>query len=251
MELFLSWSKSESKELAQIFRGWIPLVLQSCHPFMSQQDIELGKDWNTEINNHLKSSAVGILFVTPENINSPWLNFEAGALSKSLENNQKIIPILFAEETREIVLSESPLKQFQSVITPDEEGIKKLIKTLNGCLESSMEESMLNKVFDMWWPELKAMLKEVGDKAQKDVTNIQESNNDEILLSLVEKVNQLTNQDRRSGRIPRQAIADLSDAQNLLLSANFVDELSEDSLDEYKKIVRTFNRPVEYLKSRM
>ena len=40
----LSWSGSESKQLAGIFKEWLPNVLQYIEPYMSAKDISLGKD---------------------------------------------------------------------------------------------------------------------------------------------------------------------------------------------------------------
>lgn len=160
MEIFLSWSEAYSHSLANAFRNWIPYTLQNIEPFMSEADIRLGSLWNESINNHLKSSPIGILFVTPENINSPWLNFEAGALSNSLDADTKVIPITFAANDSEVLLSTTPLKQFQSIITPDENGFKQLVTFLNSELDPSMALSsdVLDKTFDRWWPDLKTEL---------------------------------------------------------------------------------------------
>jgi hypothetical protein len=51
---------------------------------MSKEDIEAGQRWSVEIESHLDASAIGIICVTPENQSEPWLNFEAGAISKKV-----------------------------------------------------------------------------------------------------------------------------------------------------------------------
>ncbi|WP_063608410.1 TIR domain-containing protein [Shouchella clausii] len=86
MKVFLSWSGSESEQLAKIFKDWLPNVLQYVEPYMSSQDINLGERWNNNISASLEDSTFGLIFVTPNNINAPWLNYEAGALSKTFDS---------------------------------------------------------------------------------------------------------------------------------------------------------------------
>ena len=66
MNLFLSWSGSISKDLAEILRDWIPSVIQEVEPFMSSEDIEKGVRWNMDIAKQLEESTIGIICITPE-----------------------------------------------------------------------------------------------------------------------------------------------------------------------------------------
>ena len=79
-------------------------------PYVSSEDIDKGARWSTDIANELSDSTFGILCVTRENINEPWLTFEAGALSKSMENAY-VSPFLFDIKQSEI---DGPILQFQS-----------------------------------------------------------------------------------------------------------------------------------------
>ena len=81
MKVFISWSGDQSKKIAQLFRDWLPTVIQAIEPFVSSEDIEKGARWNTDIAQELKESSFGLICVTKDNLNSQWLNFEAGALS--------------------------------------------------------------------------------------------------------------------------------------------------------------------------
>uniref|UniRef100_UPI0024816846 toll/interleukin-1 receptor domain-containing protein n=1 Tax=Liquorilactobacillus sicerae TaxID=1416943 RepID=UPI0024816846 len=90
--------------------------LQYTEPFMSSDDIARGDDWNNKINGELNNSRIGILFITPENINSNWLNFEAGALfswKNKDEQQGMVMPVMINSLDITSVLSKSPLKQFQ------------------------------------------------------------------------------------------------------------------------------------------
>ena len=82
MKVFISWSGNISLKVALIFRDWLPSVIQSIEPYVSSEDIDKGARWSTDIAKELENSTFGILCVTKENLEAPWLSFEAGALSK-------------------------------------------------------------------------------------------------------------------------------------------------------------------------
>lgn len=194
MEIFLSWSKDWSQELTKAFRDWIPYVLQDVSPFMSAADIALGTNWNEKINSQLEKSTIGILFVTPENIDSSWLNFEAGALSKSLEKGSKIIPILFGDKDINIKLSGSPLKQFQSVIHPDKKGFENLIGTLNDSSENPLDQEKISKTFEKWWPDFETNLNSINKKYDtvksdtQEVTGNSLQNSEALIYNISDKL---------------------------------------------------------------
>ena len=87
MKVFLGWSGSASHKVALAFHGWLLNVIQAIKPYISSEDIAEGARWSTEIAKELESSNFGIIFVTKENVHSPWINFEAGALSREIEKS--------------------------------------------------------------------------------------------------------------------------------------------------------------------
>ena len=162
MKVFLSWSGHKSHKIAIVFRDWFPSVIQSIVPYVSSEDIDKGARWSTDIAKELEDSTFGILCVTKENINAPWLTFEAGALSKTIEKSF-VCPFLFDIKRSEV---DGPILQFQSTIF-DREDIKKLVKTLNtACGEDALTEQRLEKAFDVWYPTLEEELNKV--KGVKD-----------------------------------------------------------------------------------
>jgi hypothetical protein len=60
---------------------------------MSDEDIETGARWAEAIGSNLSDSNYGIVVVTKDNQQKPWLLFEAGALSKAIKE-ARVVPLL-------------------------------------------------------------------------------------------------------------------------------------------------------------
>ena len=93
---------------------------------MSQVDIAAGDRWAQVVAKELESSNFGVMCVTPENLGSPWVLFEAGALAKSMLG-AKVIPLLFNLEISDIG---GPLAQFQAKKF-DKAGVAEVIASIN------------------------------------------------------------------------------------------------------------------------
>jgi hypothetical protein len=162
MKIFLSWSGDLSHKIACELREWLPSVLQYAKPYVSSQDIDKGARWSTDIAKELHESSYGILCITKENIEAPWINFEAGALSKTLEKSF-VSPFLFDIKRSEV---QGPLLQFQSTIC-DKEDVHKLVTTINGHATDSEKLSATGvaKSFEVWWPQLEKALSKLQEEA--------------------------------------------------------------------------------------
>lgn len=188
MKVFISWSGDLSKKIAIALKEWIPNVLQSTEPYVSSEDIDKGSRWSTDIAKELADSTYGILCVTKDNFREPWLNFEAGALSKKIDSS-KVCPLLYNVKRSEI---DGPLLQFQVTVYKKDDVFKLMNSLNNSCTEQQLPEDRLNKTFELWWPKLEEALKiENSEIVSQKVNN--ESNtithNDAILeeiLSLVQ-----------------------------------------------------------------
>ncbi|MFM4826935.1 hypothetical protein ACEUDJ_18950 [Aeromonas bivalvium] len=88
MKTFFSWSGNKSHQVAMAFSNWLPCVLQAVEPWVSSEDIDRGAIWLNEIFVQLKDTNFGVVFVTKENQEKPWLLFESGALSKGLTESR-------------------------------------------------------------------------------------------------------------------------------------------------------------------
>lgn len=155
MKVFISWSGGRSRAIADVLRQWLPSVLQAVRPYFSPDDVAKGSRWSSEIAKELEASRVGILVITPENQEAPWLLFEAGALAKNLERS-KVCPLLFGG--MEATDVKGPLVQFQAAQFSQDE-MKRVMKMINGELaEAALAPGVLENVFEMWWPQLEAQV---------------------------------------------------------------------------------------------
>ena len=171
-----------------MFRDWLPSVIQFLEPYVSSEDIDKGARWLSDISGELDNSSFGILCLTRTNLDAPWLVFEAGALSKSIDKS-RVVPFLFGVKRSEI---QGPLLQFQST-TFDKEDVKKLIQTLNTAGESAaLDEGRLDQIFETWWPQLKEKLSQVedddyiGEDETEPVTPPESDSSSEILEEVLE-----------------------------------------------------------------
>ncbi|HEX6731260.1 MAG TPA: hypothetical protein VF074_14645, partial [Pyrinomonadaceae bacterium] len=87
MSVFICWSGTRSHEIAKAVEKLlkdmkVPRVFVSDH-------IEKGAAWFDTILVELQESQVGIVCLTSENLGSPWMHFEAGALARGLSPESK------------------------------------------------------------------------------------------------------------------------------------------------------------------
>jgi hypothetical protein len=151
VKVFISWSGPRSQLLADAVRVWLQDVVQSVVCFASTEDIRAGQRWNNEINASLEATDFGILCVTRENLRSPWLNFEAGALAKRLNNDSRVVPVTLGFSPSAL---EEPLRQFNGV-TADELGMQRLVESVAESANSLMN---VEKSFKRWWPDMEEKL---------------------------------------------------------------------------------------------
>lgn len=143
MKIFISWSGDQSKKVAVALKNWLPNVFQEIKVWMSEQDIPAGKAWSIELGNALRECKVGIICLTPENLKSNWMLFEAGALSTAMENS-RVIPYRFQLKGTDVG---PPLSLIQGV-DADEEGTYNLVKSINCAFaEPKFNDASLNKFF--------------------------------------------------------------------------------------------------------
>lgn len=145
MDIFISWSGPRSQEMATFLNSWLPNVIQELKPFYSPE-IPKGDTWLSEIKAALDRSSFGLVLVTKRNTTSPWLNFEAGAISKNV-GTAKVATILLDKELETSELG--PLSQFQLTRVLDDE-ILRLLTTINASISRPLKESQVEALWDNW-----------------------------------------------------------------------------------------------------
>lgn len=148
MRIFASWSGEDSRAAAELFRDWLPNVLQEVEVWVSSQDISKGEKWSESLWASLSDHQFGILLVTKTNFSAPWILFEAGALSKSVKS--LVIPILCNLGRTDI--ASSPLNQFQNA-TASREDIYQVVASINDACERRLTRERLRSTLDKWWPD--------------------------------------------------------------------------------------------------
>lgn len=244
MRIFISWSGDQSKKIAETLRKWFPSVIQAAKPYYSPDDIAKGAKWSSEIAKELEASKVGILCLTSDNITAPWIMFEAGALSKQIDQS-KVCPILFGIDPSEI---QGPLVQFQAAKFSKDE-IYKVLKTINSELvDGKLDSETLSRVFEMWWPQL-------NEEVEKIMTEIKEQKKDkrpdrdilEEILSLQRETALIQSRSKKGEvAIHREAVLDFVNGYSQLAEGISVLTGNLNALTLCDSL-KTINRPIKYI----
>ena len=193
MKIFISWSGDLSREFAEFFDHWLKDVLQGVETFISTSDIGVGDDWRKELDESLEENSIGVLILTPENISSQWLFYEAGALAKTSEI-ARVMPLRLGVSNFDI--QKGPLSKFQNA-NADRSGIKSILVAINELLqERGVDQDRLERSFSRWWPDLENKISSVQNNILDiDVERFDEntaSNSNELLGQLAEEVRELS-----------------------------------------------------------
>lgn len=219
MKVFISWSGQSSQKAAILLRDWLPTIISDIEPWVSSEDIEKGRRWSTELDHELDTCDFGIICIDSSNVNSSWLNFEAGALSKSVTRG-RIFPLVFGISLSEL---EGPLTQFQ-ITTFDQENVLKLVISLSKFINNSISEKRLNKLVNYSWPALRDTVAEeylanshseffatkevkIPDQAAKNEAKILSDIERDILLALAHETASMNHRELNEiVKVPRSKI---------------------------------------------
>lgn len=194
MKVFLSWSGPRGKALAEQWRQFLPNVIQRIKPFVSQWDIEPGTRWESRLASELKDTAFGILCLARDSVHSPWLLFEAGALSKQIEKAY-VCPCLLDFSPADL---EGPLAAFQAVAA-DKNGFLKITEAANNALGSDkLPEGQLRLAFERWYADV--------DQGIEQIKKVDESSRRAPSRSDRELLEEMLGILRSSGQVTRKGV---------------------------------------------
>ncbi|OGP54528.1 MAG: hypothetical protein A2Y65_10940 [Deltaproteobacteria bacterium RBG_13_52_11] len=165
MDILIGWSKAQSKIVASALHQWLPEVLPGIKPWMSSKDIAKGREWFQELQGVLTSMQLCIICVTPENVRSPWIYYETGAIAAK-GSDVLICPYLVGVLPN--MLTDGPLGNWQCTVA-ERDDTWELIKSLNkNALKSRHDLSLLKGNFDARWSDLEAKLQAVKETEVDD-----------------------------------------------------------------------------------
>ena len=168
--VFVSWSQPAGAKIAALLKPFLEDVLGTVTIFASQA-MEAGTRWSSEIPQRLDQCNAGLVLVTPENSQAPWLHFEAGALSKHVAES-RVVPLLCAGATVGDIQG-TPLSLFQAVALAQDD-------FLSVCLSFGAAfgtaGDLVRRRFEKNWPDLETALSKIkagdGHKKQLDLSDL-------------------------------------------------------------------------------
>jgi len=161
MNIFISQSGDLSRKIAEIFSEWIKSYFKNTKVFVSSNTIDGGKIWFENILENLREADFAISILTKENHSKPWINYEYGALVEILRSKEidtsKIVPILFGFEPNE--LNGEPIQQYQCVIWPDKEKIRKMLLSIKSLNKNEIDDSDFLTKFEEYETKINSLMK--------------------------------------------------------------------------------------------
>lgn len=197
--VFICWSGERSHALADALRDFLPSVIQSVEPFVSEKDIEAGEAWDAKLMGMIRAARFGIACITAENRGSPWLHFEAGALSNAVGGEERLCPYLLELPIADL---RPPLTRFQAKTTNENDTLA-LVESINARCARPLPAERLRSVFGKYWHDLERVIKGIKPGAPQAVP----------VSVLEEKVNEILTTVRDLARATAQS--------NMLLSSSF------------------------------
>ena len=143
-KLFISWSGSRAECLGNRLREWVPLIIPGLDPFFSSQKGPT-RGWLSVIERELKLAKYAFVCITPDSLQSPWLNFETGALWLSAKKPSiyLILHGLAVDDVR------GPLETFQCVPF-EEERLRTMCREIARTVK--MDDGEFRKTWMANWP---------------------------------------------------------------------------------------------------
>ena len=225
MKIFLSWSGDRSHDVAAKLRTWLRDVIQASEPWMSKEDISPGAIWFGEISDNINESKYGILCVTRDNREKPWLLWEAGALYRGFQDPRRVVPFVIDIAKNEL---DQPLSHFQVVSATDKQDVLRMLKGINSELPRPISNESLENQLSLWWDNLQeAISKAIADnpivEIKPSTCKYKFAEAADRFLKEPGKQQSSTTRDEYALRVPKAYFGDLP-----------LDQISDDALRTFK-----------------
>lgn len=197
MEVFICWSGDESAELAEALQQFFTDVI-GIEPWLSQLQ-RAGDVWQPDLLRRLEGSQFGVLCMTPSNLNSEWLLFEAGVLFMATDkrSSKSLCPYLLGVKKTDLP---SPLTMFQPAAA-DQKGTLTLLKAFAAVRspdgKGKLGEQELGR-FEEHWGALESTLdelrKRLGSRKYRlkrlELWRLLESHRESVIFRIQDRVRQ-------------------------------------------------------------
>ncbi len=183
MNVFISFSGENGKQIAKILHEYLPRFIQAVRPFYSEESIEKGAVWSNKLFESLSECQHGLIVLTKDCIESRWIYFESGAIFSKF-GTRKVVPILFGLEKFEIGL---PLNSFQMAEFNREE-FAKILSMLNEDLKSEkLDDEILESTISAFWDR---MIEKINSSIEtKTKQKVDEINPIDKIIKSIEQIN--------------------------------------------------------------
>jgi hypothetical protein len=182
VKVFISWSGPRSKEVASVLKATLPDILAgSVETFISSEDIHKGERGLAVIAKELNDTDYGIVVLTRSNVNAQWINFESGALGRSLGASH-VSPLLVDLSQKDVT---GPLTQFQMTDAQSEDDVLKLFQDINSACERPIPVNAVSTLFTAHWPTLEQV---ISKSTEPDEADAPARSSDDLLEEILERV---------------------------------------------------------------
>lgn len=187
MNVFISWSGERSRLVAELLSDWLIGVIQRLKPWIAM-DMDRGSIWFSDLSEALSDSSDGIICITKENMNNPWILFESGALAKGLATN-RVCSFLVDLKVEDL---SGPLNNFNAT-TPAKDSVFSLVRTLNKRLDKeALPDKVLHEIFILHWPLFEMKFSEIMSTTKEG--NIPEKTDAVVLSDISDSLKRLERQ---------------------------------------------------------
>ena len=162
LRVFISWSGPRAEIVAKAFHEFLPDVVNVIQPFLSGSDIDKGTRWREVLADTLQESSCAIVCLTRDSLDSLWVAFETGAISRATGGpdgaKARIWTYLLDVTPRDLELT--PFAEYQAT-KPTEEDTFLLIRSVNKLSPDSVPpESLSRKFHKVFWPSFSPQLQQ-------------------------------------------------------------------------------------------
>lgn len=240
MKVFISWSGERSRIVAEALREWLPNIINAVVPFVSQLDIEKGSVGAEVIGDQLRDSTFGIVCLTRDNQTRQWINYEAGALAKTVGDDKTRVATLLIDIDSPAGVT-GPLSAFQATKLRSQSDMKLLVQSIARATNDKRSEHQIGELVDALWDNFVRKVAEAKLAAAGEAGTVPERKPEDMFGELLTLMRQVASDVGQIGvsAIPRRDVS-FEQVARAVLGDDVMDqrlqEPSRSMLDEARRM---------------